>query len=479
MVFQVENSMSGDIVFMLFRTHGYPYMYDRNTNAFVIPAEDEFLELSQVKRGELSPELSPVVKKFQQYGLLKYNVVEKIEHYGSTRVRQYLNTRVKQLTLQVTQQCNLRCGYCVYGGKYRGHRAHSNLRMSLKTAKRAIDFFLARNRELSELFISFYGGEPLLEFELIKECVKYANSRVEGKRIRYNMTTNGTLLSDDISDYLVENDVRISISLDGSRHEHDGNRKFANGEGSFDTIISNINRIRDRHPEYARSISIMTTVNPKAELDCVLEYFSTDEVFSDRNIIFNTMSEKNYEGAIEYNSTFHMIRVYEYIKMLFSLVYKLESEYVSPLVGRAKESLSRKQRDVANRAQLATTMHHGGPCLAGVMRLFVRTDGVLFPCERVGEQLNFFSIGTLDGGFDLTKILRIMNIGTLTESECKSCWGLRHCMLCASQLDFSDVPTSEDKVRECPSCLNAAISELHELCVLSEFGYDAEGMVVR
>lgn len=175
--------------------------------------------------------------------MFKANVVEKIEHPGTEIIEHYIKTRIQQLTLQVTQQCNLRCDYCAYSGIYDRNRIHSKLRMSFETAKKAIDFFLERSVERLDIFVSFYGGEPLLEFELIKQCVEYINNQAEGKRINYIMITNGTLLSDKVVDYLVENNFALSVSLDGSK-EHDVNRKFVNGEGSFDTIINNIKRIQ-------------------------------------------------------------------------------------------------------------------------------------------------------------------------------------------------------------------------------------------
>ena len=122
--------------------------------------------------------------------------------------------------------------------------------MSWDTAKKAIDFFLKRNIELPEIIIGFYGGEPLLEFDLIKKCVEYVESIVEGKKVFFNITTNGTLLTDEVVDFFVEKDFKLSISLDGSQKEHDVNRKFRDGSGSFNTIINNIKRIKTRYPQY-------------------------------------------------------------------------------------------------------------------------------------------------------------------------------------------------------------------------------------
>ena len=471
--------MQHDAIFKTLKTYGYPYVYDRHTNALIVLTEEEYCELLRVERGELPLEQCNAAKRFREFGMFEPNSVETIEHGATVIIEQYIETRIKQLILQVTQQCNLRCGYCSYSGKYMGQRSHANERMSFQTAKKAIDFFLERNNELPEVTISFYGGEPLLEIELIKQCVRYANEQVEGKRIKFNTTTNGTLLSDDVVDFLVENDFSVGISLDGSKEEHDKNRKFSNGGGSFDIIISNVKRLIERYPDYINNISFMTTINPHASLECVMEYFSSEEIFNDRNIIFNNMKESHYEGDIVYEKSHYAIRNYEYIKMLFAMVGKLDTKHVSPLVGRARSAIERRQREFVGRVAMPRSYHHGGPCLPGVMRLFVRVDGALFPCERVGELLDFFVIGTLEDGFDIAKIKSMLNIGKLTEDECKMCWGLRQCLICAGQLQFEESLTKEDKIKECKGNLNTAMADLYELCVLNEFGYDVEDDMVQ
>jgi uncharacterized protein len=471
--------MSNDVIFKTFRTYKHPYVYDRHTNSLVMLTEDEYRELSQVEKGELPAAQSPVIRKYQESGMFKPNVVEKIEHPGTNVIEQHLKTRMKQLILQVTQQCNLRCEYCVYSGIYDRNRTHSNQRMTFETAKKAIDFFLERSWELTEINISFYGGEPLLEFDLIKQCVEYTKSQTEGKRIRFNITTNGTLLSDSTVDYLVENNFYLSISLDGSQEEHDVNRKFINGDGSFDTIIENIKRTKKRYPEFDNNILILTTINPHMDLDCVLEFFSTGEIFNDKKIMFNTVNKTNLKGMLTYDEKFYRIRNFEYIKMLFSIIGKLEVKYVSPLVISSRAAAQRKHKDIHKHSEMMSITHHSGPCKPGVQRLFVRVDGTLFPCERVSETLDYFKIGTLENGFDINRMKDILNIGKTTETECKKCWNLRHCTLCAGQVEFDTQPSREAKIKECPQSDARALFELYELCVLNEFGLDAEEMSVR
>lgn len=462
------------IIFKTFRTYAHPYVYDRHTNAVVMLTDDEYKELVEVEKGTLAADDSAVVRRYQEQGLFQPNVVQKIEHSGTNRLGYYINTRMQQLTLQVTQQCNLRCEYCAYSGIYENNRTHSSKRMSFETAKAAIDLFLSHNNSLSEVVIGFYGGEPLLEFKLIKECVNYAKQKVEGKRLRFNMTTNGTLLSDDVVDFLAENEFLLSVSLDGSKEEHDINRKFLDGRGSFDVVVENVKRLCNRYPDFGRNLQIMTTINPHMDLGCVLEYFSAEEAFSHKDILFNTMSERGLENRLIYDKHFYRVRNYEYIKMLFSMVGRIDKKYVSTLFLRSRTMLSQFRERTRSHSALQWISHHNGPCMPGVKKLFIRTDGKIFPCERVNENKDYNCIGNLGVGIDVERAKKVLNVGKISENLCKKCWALRHCSICIAQIDFDDEPTMKNKHHNCEMMKDQTLFALKELCILNEFGMEKE-----
>ena len=467
--------MANEIVFKLFKTYAHPYLYDRHTNSLIRITEDEFNELTAVQKDELECTESHVVKKYQAQGVLTPNVVETIEHPASMILEQYMDTRMKQLTLQVTQQCNLRCEYCVYSGTYTHNRTHANKRMSFEIAKKAIEFFLERSWARSDVTIGFYGGEPLLEFELIKQCVEYTKAQVEGKHIKFNMTTNGTLLRDEVVDFLVEHDFMLGISLDGAKDEHDASRKFSNGEGSFETIIRNIERIKQRYPAYDAKISILTTINPHMDLGCVMEYFNTSDIMNDRLIMFNMMNTDGLEQEVVYEDKFHLIRNFEYIKAMLAMAGKLDRKYVSNLAIMSVSSLIKLRNGLRKRNELGSVAHHGGPCMPGPHRLFVRVDGSLFPCERVNESLDYYKLGNLDDGIDVDKARKILNVGQITDSECKKCWMLNNCSICIGQATFETEPTRHDKMRVCEIQAGNVATDLYEIAILGEFGFDGEG----
>lgn len=151
------------------------------------------------------------------------------------------------LVLSVSEQCNLRCSYCSFSGGYANSRVHNDTHMSWEVARKAIDYFLA-NLGSTKAEVGFYGGEPLLNLPLVKQCVSY--TKETNPSIVYGMTTNGTLLSDTSVDYLVDAGIRLLISLDGPEEVHDKERGFISGRPSFEKILDNVKRLKARYPQF-------------------------------------------------------------------------------------------------------------------------------------------------------------------------------------------------------------------------------------
>ena len=160
--------------------------------------------------------------------------------------------------------------------------------------------------------------------------------------------------------------------------------------------------------------------------------------------------------------------------MLFSLIGKLDLKYVSDLVLNARLQTKVLNKRLHNKTVLDSTMHHGGPCLPGIMRLFVSTDGRLFPCERVSCEIDFFEIGSLDKGFNFNKMRALLNIGKVTKDECINCWNLPNCTMCAGEIDFKDGHTlqREEKAKLCALKKQRVEQQIYEQCVLKEYGYE-------
>ena len=149
---------------------------------------------------------------------------------------------LKSLCLHIAHDCNLRCGYCFAGtGDFGGYRAM----MSKETAEKAVEFAIAGSKMRHNLELDLFGGEPLMNPEVVKHVINYVRRREfeTGKNIKLTLTTNGTLLNDDIIQFLNDNRVMLVLSLDGKKETHDNMRPFPNKTGSYDAAVRGFKKV--------------------------------------------------------------------------------------------------------------------------------------------------------------------------------------------------------------------------------------------
>lgn len=221
---------------------GNSYIYEQRTGYIsLVPS-------SYMSKGTLSSYYSDKIKYLTKFGLIsnkselefKYKLLEKKDIKNAL-----INTH--QIIFEVTDKCNLNCYYCGYGHFYDNYNARENQDMSFDSFKTLYNYLkdiwiTSNNKGCTYLRISFYGGEPLCNFSFIKKAVDYVkNNPIKNKRIVYSMTTNAVLL-EQYMDFLVKNNFEILISLDGNKY-NDSYRVFKNGNSSFDTVISNIDKL--------------------------------------------------------------------------------------------------------------------------------------------------------------------------------------------------------------------------------------------
>ncbi|MGN0708603.1 MAG: thioether cross-link-forming SCIFF peptide maturase, partial [Anaerovoracaceae bacterium] len=152
------------------------------------------------------------------------------------------NTEIKALCLHVAHTCNLNCSYCFASqGRFHGDRAL----MSFETAKRAMDFLIENSGNHRNLEVDFFGGEPLMNWDVVKQTVKYCRSieKEHGKHFRFTLTTNGMGIDDDVIDFTNKEMNNVVLSLDGRKEVHDHLRKTINGKGSYDTIVPKFQKL--------------------------------------------------------------------------------------------------------------------------------------------------------------------------------------------------------------------------------------------
>lgn len=342
---------------------------------------------------------------------------------------------IKHLILEVTQKCNLRCSYCLYSGKYDSYRLHSDRSMDFNTAKKAIDYFFdiaksgKRTRKYGTVHINYYGGEPLLNFPLIKKCVDYIEAEKKNiirDRILYSMTTNGTLLSEEIIDFIMDHKFGLAISLDGPREEHDKNRRFPDGRGSFEIIYNNLLRLLERNPGYSRNITITLTYSYNHDLRKIAEYFTNYFPFENINFRISPVRDENLLSKIPksfLNSYREILKEYQ----IFLSRGKKDNKY--HFLSSFFKNIYKPLYDKHFFSGIKRT-YYSSICKIENFRLFVSVDGMLHICERINNQ---FPIGDVEKGIIYQKIQKIYNdYYKQVVAHCPLCPAINICSICPS-----------------------------------------------
>jgi len=168
----------------------------------------------------------------------------------------------------LTENCNHRCNYCFVKGKNDLHR------MSEDVARDSVEFLIRSSRELRWFQMVLFGGEPLLEFDLLQFIVAYARKRGQetGKQAQFSITTNGTLMTPEIAGYFQQHGITYLLSIDGSKETHDANRKMVSGESSFDTVMSRLPMMKSMQPWQGARVTLHPDTVERLREDVELLY---------------------------------------------------------------------------------------------------------------------------------------------------------------------------------------------------------------
>ncbi|MBQ8533952.1 MAG: thioether cross-link-forming SCIFF peptide maturase [Clostridia bacterium] len=317
---------------------------------------------------------------------------------------------IKALCLHVAHTCNLNCSYCFASqGKYHGDRAV----MSLDVAKRSLDFLIENSGTRHNLEVDFFGGEPLMNFDMIKELVKYARSieKQHGKNFRFTLTTNGVLVDDDVIDWANREMSNVVLSLDGRKEVHDRFRVDYAGNGSYDKIVPLFQRfVEKRGGKNYYMRGTFTHYNPdflediKKMLSLGFKEISMEPV----------VCGKNDPSAL--------------------------TEEDIDLVKKQYEELALLMLDNHKKGTPFTFYHYmldlkSGPCIykrisgcgSGTEYMAVTPWGDLYPCHQfVGEEK--FKLGDIYNGVTNKEVQdEFAATNVYTRKECEKCWAKLYC----------------------------------------------------
>ena len=317
---------------------------------------------------------------------------------------------VKALCLHIAHTCNLNCSYCFASqGKYHGERAV----MSFEVGKRALDFRVENSGSRRNLEVDFFGGEPLMNFEVVKQLVAYARSieKEKNKNFRFTLTTNGLLIDDDVIDFANKEMSNVVLSLDGRKEIHDRFRVDFAGNGSFDRIVPKFKKLVDaRGGKNYYMRGTFTHANPD---------FLTD-IKTMLDLGFTELSMEPVVCAAGDPSEL--------------------TEADKPIVMEQYEKLAELMIKRDDEGKPFTFYHYmidlkGGPCIykrisgcgSGTEYMAVTPWGDLYPCHQfVGEEK--FKLGDIFTGVTNTAVqTEFADCNVYARPDCHDCWAKLYC----------------------------------------------------
>ena len=325
---------------------------------------------------------------------------------------------IKAMCLHVAHDCNLKCGYCFAGtGLFGGNREL----MSLETGKKALDFLLKHSGSRPQCEVDFFGGEPLLNLEVVKGLVSYGKKAAAqiNKTMKFTLTTNAVLLDEKTTKYLESEEISVVLSLDGRREVNDRMRPFNNGKGSYDTIVPNILRLIEKKPNSS----------PYA----IGNYYYVRGTYSSYNTDF-------------YRDVLHMADLGINRISVEPVVASPDDEYYFSQedIERVKESydiLGEKVLEYSREDKEFVFFHFNaglddGPCLpkrisgcgAGHEYIAISPEGSIYPCHQfVGQER--YKMGSLNSTVELRTdmIEQFRKAHVYAKEECRICWARFSC----------------------------------------------------
>ncbi len=369
--------------------------------------------------------------------------------YSADSVKSYLAS-TQQIVFEVTDSCNLRCTYCGYGHLYSGYDKREDRMMDFDTARGFLDYMVElvkspfNKRIQKNLYCSFYGGEPLNNFGLIKQIVDYTKSIDPGSReFKFSMTTNGLCL-DKHMDFLAENEFHLLVSLDGNK-EHNGYRVLPNGESSFDIIYENVLALKKNHPDYfERFVRFMSVVHDKNSNKEITEFFKTHfdrepqmaevsavGIREDRKKDFEKMFKSKYSGLTAED----LVKdTRDDGRILNTPIAKKLASFIRNHSGFVFSSYHTLLFDTQRHCIVQT-----GTCNPFDKKVFVTVNGKILACERIPHR---YSLGHINGSgihLDFQEIADKYNdFFRKVVKQCNSCSNGDTCSECIFVMDFED-----------------------------------------
>ncbi len=322
---------------------------------------------------------------------------------------------LQTIVMNVTNQCNLSCSYCYEYGEDRIATPEGKTKfMSEETARSTVEFLLNQSPGRRMVHLTFFGGETLLNFKVVKSTIEYARTRAAemGKYIDFSMTTNATMLTSEIISFLAENNVGVTVSIDGPKESNDRFRVFHNGKGSYDVIAPKIKELVKVHR--SRPIGARVTL--------------TAQVVDVKKIFRHLTDEMGFDEVGFAPVTTSPVRLYAIGNTGLDHVLDQFTELAGEYLEYALES---KHHGFSNVNDTLQELHQGVskayPCGAGLGLLGVAPSGDIGLCHRFVDS-PAGKLGHIDTGIDRdAQAEHLIRAHINTKYDCHTCWARPVC----------------------------------------------------
>lgn len=450
----------------LYKNNGYNIAMDVNSGAIHVVDDIVYDMIPLFEENKNVEEITDLLKDRYNIEDVKeaYSEIEELKEQGVLftediyepyieEVSTKRQTVVKALCLHIAHDCNLACKYCfAEEGEYHGRRAL----MSFEVGKKALDFLVANSGKRKNLEVDFFGGEPLMNFEVVKQLVEYGRSIEEAnnKKFRFTLTTNGVLLNDDIIEFANKEMSNVVLSVDGRKEIHDLMRPTRNNKGSsYDIIMPKFKKVAESRNQMNYYVRGTFTHN---NLDFSKDVLHLADLGYKQISVEPVVAAPTESYAIKEEDIPQILEQYDIL---------------------AKELIKRKKEGNGFNFFHFMIDLEGGPCVAkrlsgcgsGTEYLAVTPWGDFYPCHQFVGQEEFL-LGNVEDGItrtDLTDKFKCCNV--YSKKECKDCFAKFYCSggCAANAYNFTgDINGSyaigcelQRKRVECAIMIKAALAE--------------------
>jgi len=375
----------------------------------------------------------------------------KVQHqYLTARDVKTSLANTPQITFEVTDACNLNCTYCGYGKFYSDHDARENKKLASQQAILFLDYLKqlwesSLNRSYQKnVYISFYGGEPLLNMDFIKEVVSYVSNdmKCSTRTFTFSMTTNAILLH-KYMDFLVENDFNLLISLDGNEYNTSYRVDHA-GKPSFNRIIDNVNALRGKFPKYfEQKVDFNAVLHNRNSVESIYRFIKENYNKIPSIGELNNMGirhEKKKKFMETYRNSYESLHQSEHYEAIEKDMFIQSGTYQSASTFLLQYSdFVYKDYNELLFGKTRTYSIPTGTCLPFGKKVYVTVNGKILPCERIGHQ---FALGNLTNesiNLDFEAIAGKYNrYYAKVDKQCALCHNKQACIQCIFNLPEID-----------------------------------------